>query len=153
MMQEAIGWLASVTLLVTIGYQVLRQYRSGTSEGVSKWLFVGQIAASAGFTTYSWLVGNWVFIITNALLLVSAIIGLGIVLVHRRREGSGVAAAAALLLVTGAGLAGCETAPATESAEETQVERPRRIENAALEASRDNRVRMHHLRWRERGGD
>ncbi len=87
-MTEAIGWAASVILVVTIGYQVLRQYRAGTSKGVSKWLFIGQIAASVGFTTYSVLLGNVVFIVTNALLLVSAIVGLAIVFLHRRREGT-----------------------------------------------------------------
>ena len=43
------------------------------SEGVSRWLFVGQIAASSGFTIYSVLVGNAVFVVTNAILLASAV--------------------------------------------------------------------------------
>ena len=83
-MQDAVGWAASVILVVTIGYQVLRQWRSGTSKGVSQWLFVGQIAASVGFVAYSFMVGNVVFIVTNALLLVSAVVGLSIVYIHRR---------------------------------------------------------------------
>jgi sulfite exporter TauE/SafE len=53
---------------------------------VSKWLFVGQIAASLGFTVYSWLVSNWVFVVTNALMLCNGLLGLLIVLHHRRRE-------------------------------------------------------------------
>ncbi len=84
-MQEAVGWAASIVLVATIGYQVLRQWRSGTSKGVSHWLFVGQIAASIGFVAYSVMVRNTVFIVTNSLLLLSAIVGLGIVFVHRRR--------------------------------------------------------------------
>ena len=32
-----------------------------TSAGVSVWLFVGQLAASVGFTIYSVLLRNWVF--------------------------------------------------------------------------------------------
>ena len=87
-MQELIGWAASVTLVCTIGYQVLRQWQSGTSKGVSHWLFVGQIAASVGFVIYSVMVGNLVFIVTNSLLLLSAVIGLSIVFWHRRRESA-----------------------------------------------------------------
>ena len=41
----------------------------------SRFLFVGQTAASVGFTAYSALVGNWVFTVTNGLMLLSAIIG------------------------------------------------------------------------------
>ena len=85
-MQEAIGWVSSVVLVLTIAKQVWKQWKAGTSKGVSRWLFVGQIAASTGFTVYSWLVHNWVFVVTNASLLVLALAGLGIVFVHRRRE-------------------------------------------------------------------
>lgn len=85
-MTEAIGWLSSVVLMVTIGQQVYKQWRDGTSKGVSRWLFVGQMLASSGFTLYSWLVHNWVFVVTNALMLVSAVVGYAIVLEHRRRE-------------------------------------------------------------------
>jgi uncharacterized protein with PQ loop repeat len=83
-MTEVIGWLSSFVLVLTIGKQVHKQWRSGSSEGVSKWLFVGQITASTGFTLYSILVHNWVFVVTNALLMVSAIIGGLIVIKHRR---------------------------------------------------------------------
>jgi uncharacterized protein with PQ loop repeat len=83
---EAIGWFSSLILVLTISHQVYKQWKSGTSEGVSKWLFVGQITASTGFTLYSVLVHNWVFVVTNALLLVSAIVGVFIVFKHRRAE-------------------------------------------------------------------
>lgn len=85
-MQEAIGWVSSLILVLTIGKQVYKQWREGSSENVSKWLFVGQFAASLGFLIYSWLVGNWVFVVTNAVMLVNACLGLGIVLYHRRKE-------------------------------------------------------------------
>lgn len=85
-MQNAVGWSASVLLLITIGWQILRQWRSGTSKGVSHWLFIGQMAASAMFTVYSIMIGNVVFIATNTLMLLSAIVGLGIVVHHRRTE-------------------------------------------------------------------
>jgi len=91
--QDVIGWAASVILVATIGTQIVRQWREGSSKGVSRWLFIGQMAASAAFTVYSAMVGNTIFIITNAVMLVSAAAGLLIVLHHRRREGSGPAAA------------------------------------------------------------
>ncbi len=86
MLQEAIGWFSSVVLLLTIAKQVHKQWVSGTSEGVSKWLFLGQTTASVGFTIYSLMVGNWVFVVTNALLLLSAFLGILIVFKHRRAE-------------------------------------------------------------------
>lgn len=84
---EAIGWFSSAVLVLTIGRQVFKQWQAGSSEGVSRWLFVGQVTASTGFTLYSALVRNWVFVVTNALLLVNALLGMGIVLHHRRRAG------------------------------------------------------------------
>jgi uncharacterized protein with PQ loop repeat len=92
---EAVGWISSFILVLTIGKQVYKQWHEGTSEGVSKWLFIGQMAASTGFTVYSWLVHNWVFVVTNALMLFNGLAGLFIVLHHRRRErrGSGGAKA------------------------------------------------------------
>lgn len=83
---EAIGWASSMILLLTIGRQIYKQWQDESSEGVSKWLFIGQVTASAGFTTYSWLVRNWVFVVTNFLMLLSALAGLVITLRHRRHR-------------------------------------------------------------------
>jgi hypothetical protein len=47
------------------------------------------MAASLGFTIYSWLVSNWVFVVTNAVMLVNGLLGLLIVLHHRRRGRAG----------------------------------------------------------------
>jgi uncharacterized protein with PQ loop repeat len=88
-MVEVIGWFSSVVLVLTIGKQVHKQWRSGSSEGVSRWLFVGQMTASIGFTIYSLLVRNWVFVVTNALMLCNALAGYGIVKAHRRRQRRG----------------------------------------------------------------
>ena len=85
-MVEAIGWFSSIVLLLTIGKQVHKQWCEGARHGVSRWLFLGQATASGGFLCYSWLVRNWVFVATNALMLISAVVGLAIVLHHRRRE-------------------------------------------------------------------
>ncbi|HVF45235.1 MAG TPA: hypothetical protein VM936_19570 [Pyrinomonadaceae bacterium] len=86
---EAVGWVSSGILVLTIAKQVYKQWQEGSSEGVSKWLFVGQMAASLGFTAYSWLVSNWVFVVTNALMLCNGLLGLLIVLHHRRRGRKG----------------------------------------------------------------
>jgi MtN3 and saliva related transmembrane protein len=85
-MTEVLGWVSSAILVLTITKQVHRQWRSGTSKGVSSWLFVGQFAASAGFCIYSVLLRNWVFIATNGLMAIAAAVGYGIVRTHRRRE-------------------------------------------------------------------
>ncbi len=88
-MAEAIGWISSAILVLTIAKQVYKQYKEGSSEGVSKWLFIGQMAASSGFTIYSWLVGNWVFVVTNAVMLLNGFVGLMIVRHHRKAEATG----------------------------------------------------------------
>ena len=87
-MVEAVGWVSSVILVLTIAKQVYKQWQEGSSEGVSKWLFVGQMAASLGFTVYSWLVDNWVFVVTNAVMLLNGLVGLLIVLHHRKKQRS-----------------------------------------------------------------
>ena len=75
-MIEVIGWLSSFILLLTLIRQVKKQWEDKTSEGLSKWLFIGQLAASVGFTVYSYFVGNWVFTVTNGLLTLNSVIGI-----------------------------------------------------------------------------
>jgi uncharacterized protein with PQ loop repeat len=84
-MTELIGWMAATILLATMGRQVYTQWRDGTSQGVSKWLFRGQLAASLGFVIYSWLLGNWVFVVTNALMLLTAALGQCIYLSNKNK--------------------------------------------------------------------
>jgi uncharacterized protein with PQ loop repeat len=86
-MTELIGWVAAAVLLTTMGRQVYSQWRDGTSQGVSKWLFIGQLAASLGFITYSWQLGNWVFVVTNTLMLLTAGIGQWIYLGNKKGVG------------------------------------------------------------------
>lgn len=75
-MTEIIGWASSLILLMTLIKQVYKQWKEGTGDGISKWLFVGQVLASIGFTIYSYLVGNWVFTITNGILTINNFVGL-----------------------------------------------------------------------------
>ena len=83
---EVIGWAASAVLLATLIRQIATQLRDGSAQGVSHCLFVGQITASVGFVTYSALVGDRVFIVTNACILLTAIVGQ--VLTSRRRRAA-----------------------------------------------------------------
>lgn len=77
-MTDIIGWVSSGILLLTLIRQVYKQYKEGKTEGVSSWLFIGQVLASIGFTIYSYMVGNWVFTVTNAILTVNNFIGIGL---------------------------------------------------------------------------
>lgn len=92
-----IGWLSSLVLLVTLGNQVRKQWLSGESQGVSRWLFVGQTAASVGFSVYSVLLENWVFAVTNLLLLLNALLGQWVTARNRRRQKRGEGGAQAAL--------------------------------------------------------
>jgi uncharacterized protein with PQ loop repeat len=83
---EIIGWVSSALLVFTIGRQVWKQWQDGSSEGVSMGLFVGQMAASLGFLVYSWMVQNWVFVVTNGIMVLNGLIGLGITMYHRRNN-------------------------------------------------------------------
>jgi MtN3 and saliva related transmembrane protein len=89
---ELIGWTSAVILVLTISRQVYTQYRTRSIAGVSKWLFIGQLSASVGFTIYSWLLNNWVFVVVNFSLFLTAVVGQFIYLRNKRlarREGRG----------------------------------------------------------------
>lgn len=81
---DVLGWAATVVLIATLVRQMIKQWQSSHPETVSKWLFVGQMTASTLFTIYSALLGSTVFVVTNALLLLTAVIGQ--VLAWRRRQ-------------------------------------------------------------------
>ena len=85
-MTEGIGWFAAAVLLATIGRQVYTQWRERTTQGLSRWLFAGQLTASIAFLVYSWLLRNWVFVATNALMLVTAALGQWIYFINRRQS-------------------------------------------------------------------
>lgn len=50
-------------------------WRGRSTQGVSHWLFAGQLAASTGFVIYSVLQGDWVFVVSNVFLLFTALLG------------------------------------------------------------------------------
>lgn len=72
---ELVGWASAMVLFVTIVRQVQTQWRGGPGGGVSSWLFVGQLIASLGFAWYSLMLGNAVFVVTNMMLAITALIG------------------------------------------------------------------------------
>ncbi|HEY8609267.1 MAG TPA: hypothetical protein VIM12_19285 [Noviherbaspirillum sp.] len=81
---DIIGWISAAILVLTISRQVYSQWRSGSIAGVSKWLFIGQISASLGFTIYSYLVENWVFVFANFFILMTALAGEAVYLRNKR---------------------------------------------------------------------
>jgi len=81
---DLLGWASSFILLLTLIRQVRTQWRTRAVAGVSKWLFVGQITASIGYTLYSFLLHNWIYVSSNIAILVTAVIGECIYLRNRR---------------------------------------------------------------------
>jgi MtN3 and saliva related transmembrane protein len=88
MVTDVIGWASALLLLLTVSSQVWKQWQTRTSAGVSKWLFIGQISASAGFVVYSYLVDNMVFVATNSFLLLTAMFGQCLYLRNKRADRS-----------------------------------------------------------------
>ncbi len=84
---DLIGWAASLVLIATLVRQTITQWRADEPQGVSGWLFAGQITASVLFIAYSVLLKNMVFIVTNSLILLTAIAGQWVYL--RAKRGSG----------------------------------------------------------------
>jgi MtN3 and saliva related transmembrane protein len=83
---DLIGWGSSVVLLTTLGRQVYTQWKSKATQGVSRWLFIGQLTASSGYTLYSVLLHNWVFMASNIALLATAVVGEALYLRNRRLQ-------------------------------------------------------------------
>ena len=81
---DLIGWASSVVLLATISRQVYTQWKTRSTQGVSKWLFIGQLTASCGYTVYSILLHNWVFMASNIALLGTAVVGQALLIRNRR---------------------------------------------------------------------
>ena len=72
---EVIGWTSSALLLLTLSRQVYTQWKARSTAGISKWLFIGQVAASVGYSIYSFLLDNWVLFASNIAILCTAVLG------------------------------------------------------------------------------
>ena len=80
---EWVGWAAAIILVITLFSQVKKNWEEKKLKGVNPILYYGQALASFCFAVYSFSIGSWVFVVTNVLGLLSAMIG--IYLVHRYR--------------------------------------------------------------------
>jgi uncharacterized protein with PQ loop repeat len=85
---DLIGWASSVVLLATLIRQVYVQSKTRSSAGLSKWLFLGQVTASMGFTIYSVLLHNWIYVSSNAAILITALVGEFLYLRNKPPAGS-----------------------------------------------------------------
>jgi uncharacterized protein with PQ loop repeat len=83
---QFIGWAAVSALFVTMAGQAWKQWRDRVKHGISKLFFVGQVAASALFLVYSALVGDRVFVVGNAMVLLAAVAGGAILMWNRARR-------------------------------------------------------------------
>jgi MtN3 and saliva related transmembrane protein len=88
---DAIGWAASAVLIATLLHQVRVQWRERSTEGVSCWLFLGPMSASVGFLGYSGLIGNPIFVVSNGVLVLTALVGQAVYRRNRRIEESAAA--------------------------------------------------------------
>lgn len=85
---DLLGWAATLVLVTTLWRQIWKQWRADDAQAVSTWLFVGQITASVLFILYSIALHSWVFVVTNSLVLATAIAGQCLSWVKRRRASS-----------------------------------------------------------------
>jgi MtN3 and saliva related transmembrane protein len=83
---DIVGWISTLILTITISAQVWQQWRSKSVAGVSHWLFIGQLSASLGYTIYSFALHNWVFVVSNTFLFLTAVLGQFLFLRNQRRQ-------------------------------------------------------------------
>ena len=85
-MEQWIGWAAVTVLFCTMAGQAWKQWRDKVKHGISKLFFIGQIASSVLFLTYSAIVGDHVFVVGNALVLTAAVVGGSVLWWNRTRR-------------------------------------------------------------------
>lgn len=122
--EDWIGWFASAVLIATLARQIVTQLRCHSTEAVSGWLFFGQSLASIGFIVYSVLLQNTVFIVTNSLILLTALVGQGVYW-HRARRAAGEGAQSSGSLSGSASSSAGELPSASGSAGSSKVKSSR----------------------------
>jgi MtN3 and saliva related transmembrane protein len=80
---EWLGWLAATILVITLFVQVKKNWQEKKLKGINPLLYWGQAAASLLFALYSLSINSWVFVVANAVAMISAMVG--IYLVYRYR--------------------------------------------------------------------
>ncbi len=83
---DLIGWAATLVLVATLWRQIWKQWQAEGTEAVSGWLFLGQITASLLFILYSVMLESWVFVVTNSLVLMTALAGQVMARIKQRRN-------------------------------------------------------------------
>ena len=73
--EQIIGWSAVAALFLTMTGQAWKQWRDKVKGGIGKYFFVGQITASSLFLVYSAMMGDRVFVVGNAMVLLAAVTG------------------------------------------------------------------------------
>src|SRR5947209_18168112 len=84
-MQEIIGWGSAFVLLPTFGLQAYKQWQNRHEHAPAStlWFFILALVGVAGQVVYSWMLGNWVYFVLNACLVVTNTLGLALA-IHRR---------------------------------------------------------------------
>ena len=84
-MREIIGWGSAFVLLPTFGLQAYKQWQNRHEHAPAStlWFFILALIGVAGQVVYSWMLGNWVYFVLNACLVVTNGLGLGLA-IHRR---------------------------------------------------------------------
>lgn len=72
-------------LVATLWRQIWKQWRADDAKAVSTWLFIGQMTASVLFIAYRIALHSWVLVVTNSLVLATAIAGQCMAWMKRRR--------------------------------------------------------------------
>jgi hypothetical protein len=84
-MREIIGWGSALVLLPTFGLQAYKQWenRHVHAPASALWFFILALVGVTGQVVYSWMLGNWVYFVLNACLVVTNSLGLALA-IHRR---------------------------------------------------------------------
>ncbi len=89
-MTEIIGWGSAMVVIPTFGLQVYKQWQNRNKEAppTTLWFFILALVGAAGQIVYSWLLGNWVYFVVNACLVVTDSLGLALAIHGRWVTGS-----------------------------------------------------------------
>ena len=84
-MREIIGWGSAFVLIPTFGLQTYKQWQNRHEHASSStlWFFILALIGVVGQVAYSWMLGNWVYFVLNACLVITNALGL-IMAIHRR---------------------------------------------------------------------
>jgi fumarate reductase subunit C len=83
-MREIIGWGSALVLLPTFGLQAYKQWANRHEHATAStlWFFILALVGVTGQVVYSWMLGNWVYFVLNACLVVTNTLGLALA-IHR----------------------------------------------------------------------